>query len=148
KSKRCDAESAREGLQFRMRGRERMKMFRQTNIVCDHLQVAVPSGLTERHPDFQGAEAPGVLHPEIEVVRGLLPKMVVRRVIGKCAKQQLRFSYEGTTGFKRRVQPFVWIDSDRVRFLQCRQVCRGTRGVCCKRSIGAIDVKPQSVIPA
>src|SRR5262245_12567989 len=118
-----------------MNGRERMKMFRQTNIISDHLQVAVSPGLPKGHPDFQGAEASRVLHSELEVVRSLILKVVVRRVIRKCVQQVLRFAYEGTTGFKRRIQPFVRIDRDRVGVLQCRQVWRGSRSVCSKRSV-------------
>ena len=78
-------------------------MLRQTDIVSDHLQVAVSSGLPQRHPDFQGAEAAGVLHSEIEVVRGLLFEVIVRRVVGKGVQQLLRFANESATSFERRI---------------------------------------------
>ena len=109
---------------------------------------AVSSGLPERHPNLQSAEASGILHSEIEVVRGFVLEVIVRRVIGKGVQQLLWFPHEGATGFKRCIQPFVRIDRDGIGILQCRQVCRSSRCIRSKRAVGAIDVEPQSIIPA
>ncbi len=66
-----------------MRLEQRVEVLGKANIVANHLSIIVPAGMAQAHPDLQCTKAARVLHPQIEVVRGVIFEVVIRGMIGK-----------------------------------------------------------------
>jgi len=78
-----DAQGVGKGFEFGVFVGFEEEMFCETDVVGEHLDVAFATDVLEGEPDFEGAEASGVLRAEVEVVDGFGAKVIVGRVVGE-----------------------------------------------------------------
>src|SRR5438105_141273 len=118
------------------------------NVVGDHLAVASRSDLFQRKPHLQGTKAARVLGPVIDVVRGALIEVVVRRMVRKRRAQLFRIAHERAARLERRVQPLVRIDGYGIGFAQRAQIVRRLGHRRRKTAICPVDVEPDAMLAA
>ena len=107
------------------------------------MDVAVATGLLEGEPDFEGAEAAGVLRAEIEVIDGLGAEVVVGGMVGEGVAEVLGVANEGAAGFEGSVEPLVGVDGDGISERDGREGCGGVREDGGEGSVGSVDMEPE-----
>ena len=65
----------------------------------------------------------------------------------RCA-QHLRIANQRASSLERRVEPFVWINRDRISLAQALQIVVDVRNGSRKATVGSIDVELQAVLLA
>ena len=121
---------------------------RERDVVRNHPAVARRTRMPQREPHLERAEAAGVLRAVVDVVRGALLEVVVRRVVRERGAQRLRVAHERAARLERRVEPLVRIDRHRVGLGERAQIVgrAGHRGG--EPAVRAVDVEPGAVLAA
>ncbi len=123
-----------------------VQLFRQRDVVADHLTKSVGSDLLESQPDLERAKAAGILWAGLEVVRYHLAivviELVVRRREAEGVAKRVRVARQNASRFQGAIEPFVRIHRDGVGVPQALQSGRWVGETGGWRAVGAVDVKP------
>ena len=138
-----DGERLGEGLEVGVGGDVLEEGAGEEDVVGEHLDVAVAAGLLEGEPDFEGAEAAGVLGAEVEVIDGLGAEVVVGGMVGEGVAEVLGIADEGAAGFEGSVEPLVGVDGDGVGEWDGGEGGGSVGEDGGERSVGSVDMEPE-----
>ena len=120
---------------------------RQADIVGDHRAVTCGSDLLQGQPHLEGTEAARVLRAIVDIVCRVLLEVIVGRVVREGGAQRVLIAHQCASGLERRIEPLVRIDRYGIGQGQPVQII-GRIGKCRRKAaVGAIDVKPHTVLP-
>ena len=109
-------------------------------------RTAEPLGTvsTERRPELEGAEGPGVLQRPVDrILRGVDH---VRRVVGEGATQCIGITHEKDPARLGDIEPLVRVDRRGVGELDARKEVARALGRGGGQAVGAVDVEPHAAL--
>ncbi len=143
-----NAQILRQGLDLGIVDQQVVQGSCQIDVVSHHLHIAGAAHLLQSEPDFEGAKAARVLQSVLEVVRGQLAKVIVRRTMREGTSQRLGIPHQGAACLQGSVEPLVWIHRDGIGLRHAREQIGslGNRGG--QSAVGTIDVEPEVSLTA